>query len=168
MTVSVKAKYIDASANVADVAGTLSIAEWVLSVDSPSPELYPPTHTWYPNRWEFTFGADVPEAVRSFVMTPIVDSGQSGYFANGAQYSEGAVYIHDSSGNDVGRGFAESTAYADTRGNQLRIVGIPSTDDMLALFGSNPPDPGMVLASQAFVALNGSELDAIGAACIGL
>jgi predicted secreted hydrolase len=168
MTVSVKAKYIDASANVSDVAGTLSIDEWVLSVDSPSPELYPPTHTWYPNRWEFTFGADVPEAVRSFVMTPIVDSGQSGYFANGAQYSEGAVYIYDDSGNDVGRGFAESTAYADTRGNQLRIVGIPSTDDMLALFGSNPPDPGMVLASQAFVALNGSELDAIGAACIGL
>jgi hypothetical protein len=168
MTVPVNAKYIDADFNVADVIGSLAISEWILSVDSPSPEIYPPTHTWYPNRWEFTFGDKVPESIRTFVMTPIVNSGQSGYFANGAQYSEGAVYIQDAAGNDAGRGFAESTAYANTLGNQLRLVGIPATDDMLTLFGKNPPDQGMVLASQAYLALNTPELEKVVGVCYGL
>jgi predicted secreted hydrolase len=168
MTVPVNAKYIDADFNVSDAIGSLAISEWILSVDTPSAEIYPPTHTWYPNRWEFTFGEDVPEAIRTFVMTPIVNSGQSGFFANGAQYSEGAIYIQDAAGKDVGRGFAESTAYADTLGNKLRLVGIPATDDMLTLFGNNPPDQGMVLASQAFLALNTPELEQIVGVCYGL
>ncbi|MGH2548806.1 MAG: lipocalin-like domain-containing protein, partial [Thermomicrobiales bacterium] len=168
MTVPVRAKYIDPAFSAFDVAGSLSITDWITSVDSPAPSMYPPTHVWYPNRWEFTFGQDVPEAVRVFTMTPIVATGQSGFFANGAQYSEGAVHLTDATGAVVGVGFAESTAYADTLSNQLRLVGIPATDDMLTLFRKNPPEPGMVLASQAFAALNAAELEEISGMCLGL
>jgi predicted secreted hydrolase len=168
MTVPVNAKYVNAGFDAFDVQGALSVTDWVLSVDSTAPVVYPPTHVWYPNRWEFTFGRDVPEAVRSFVMTPIVEGGQSGFFANGAQYSEGAVHVSDAGGTQIGVGFAESTAYADTLANQLRLVGIPVNEELLALFRSNPPEPGMVLASQAFVALHQAELEEIGGTCLGL
>jgi predicted secreted hydrolase len=168
MTVPVAAKYMDPDEVTHDVAGTLSITEWILSVDSPDPVTYPPTYTWYPNRWEFAFGEDVPEDIRSFVMVPIVQTGQSGFFANGAQYSEGAVYLLDPSGAELGRGFAESVGYANTLVNMLRLVGLPATDDMLALFGGNPPDDGMVLASQAYAYLNAAELQEILGTCLGL
>lgn len=168
MPVPLVAKFMDPEAVTHDVAGTLSVTEWILSVDTPDPVTYPPTHTWYPNRWEFEFGDDVPEDIRSFVMVPIVQSGQSGFFAGGAQYSEGAVYLLDPAGADLGRGFAESVGYADTLTNLLRLVGIPATDDMIALFGGNPPDDGMVLASQAFAYLNAAELDETLGTCLGI
>ncbi len=57
-------------------------------------------------------------------MTPIVDSGQTNFFANGSQYSEGAVYIRGSNEADIGRGFAESVEYADTAGAMFSIAGI--------------------------------------------
>lgn len=168
MAVPLYAKYMDADAVTHTVAGTLSVTEWIMSVDTPDPVTYPPTYTWYPNRWEFQFGNDVPEDIRAYVMVPIVQTGQSGFFAGGAQYSEGAVYLRDPSGADLGRGFAESVGYADTTANLLRLVGINATDDMLTLFGPNPPDDGMVLASKAFTYLNAKELqDALGM-CLGL
>lgn len=66
------------------------MSDWILSVDTPAPSIYPPTYTWYPNTWEFVFGDDVPEDIRVFTMQPIVTTGQSGFFGGGAQYSEGA------------------------------------------------------------------------------
>ena len=60
---------------------------------SPDPQQYPVTHTWYPDHWEFHFGNDVLENLRTFHMLPIVSGGQSGFFANSAQYSEGAVFL---------------------------------------------------------------------------
>ena len=168
MSVAVRAKYMDPDAVTHDVEGTLSVTEWILSVDTPDPVTYPPTYTWYPNQWEFEFGDDVPEDIRSFVMIPIVQTGQSGFFAGGAQYSEGAVYLRDPSGADLGRGFAESVGYADTLPNLLRLVGVPVTDETLALFGPNVPDDGMVMASQALVFLNSGELQERLDICIGL
>ena len=168
MSTAVKAKYMDSEAVTHDVSGTLAVTDWILSVDTPDPVTYPPTYTWYPNRWEFTFGADVPEDIRAFVMVPIVQTGQSGFFANGAQYSEGAVSLLDPAGADLGRGFAESVGYADTLGNQLRIVGLPATDDALALFGPNAPDDGMMLASQAYAYVHTAELAERSGTCIGL
>ncbi len=168
MSVPLSAKFMDPDAVTHDVAGTLSVAVWILSVDTPDPVTYPPTYTWYPNRWEFEFGDDVPEDIRSFVMVPIVQTGQSGFFANGAQYSEGAVYLLDPSGAEIGRGFAESVGYADTLTNQLRLVGIPATDDMMTLFGGNLPDDGMVLASQAYTYLNAAELQETIGTCVGI
>lgn len=168
MTVPVAAKYMDRDEAVHDISGTLSVTDWILSVDTADPVMYPPTYTWYPNRWEFTFGEEVPEDIRSFVMVPIVETGQSHYFASGAQYSEGAVYLLDPAGNEIGRGFAESVGYANTLSNMLRLVGIPATDDMLGLFSGNPPDEGMVLASQAFAYLHATELEEALGACLGL
>ena len=168
MVVPLQAKFMDADAATHDVTGSLSVTEWILSVDSPDPVTYPPTHTWYPNRWEFEFGEDVPEDIRSFVMVPIVQTGQSGFFANGAQYSEGAVYLRDASGADLGRGFAESVGYANTLPNQLRLVGIPVTDETSMVYGPVHPDDGMVLASQAYAYLHAAELQEKGGMCIGL
>jgi hypothetical protein len=168
MTVPLKAKFMDADAATHDVIGTLSVTEWILSIDTPAPVVYPPTYTWYPNRWEFEFGDDVPEDIRSFVMVPIVQTGQSGFFANGAQYSEGAVYLLDPSGADLGRGFAESVGYAFTLPNQLRLVGVPVTDDSITLYSNTAPDDGMVLASQAYTYLHGAELQEKLGTCIGL
>ncbi len=167
MTVPAHAKYAKSGATQ-DVEGTLSITDWILSVDSPDPVMYPPTYTWYPNQWEFAFGEDVPEDIRTFIMKPIVSTGQSGFFSGGAQYSEGAVYLLDPDGNDLGRGFAESVGYAKTEDNKLRIVGIPATDDMLALFGNIPVGPGMLTASQAYAYLNAKEVAEKSGMCLGI
>jgi predicted secreted hydrolase len=168
MTVDVIGKYMDPDSVTTSIQGKLEVTDWVLSVDTPSPETYPPTYSWYPNKWEFTFGEDVPEDIRVFTMEPIVSSGQSGFFANTVQYSEGAVYLIGPNGEDLGRGFAESTGYANTLPNMLRLIGIPATAENLELFGANPPQPALVLASQAFVFLNQTELKAVTDMCVGL
>jgi predicted secreted hydrolase len=167
MTVQLNAKYMDPDAVTHSVPGELSVTDWILSVDTPSPETYPPTYTWYPNKWEFTFGDEVPEDIRVFTMEPIVSTGQSGFFGGGAQYSEGAVYLLGPNGEDLGRGFAESVGYANTRPNVLRLLGIEANAENMSLFGSNPPQPALVLASQAFVFLNQAELQAITETCAG-
>ncbi len=168
MTVTLTAKYMDLDQVTHSVTGTLSIDEWILSVDTPSPEIYPPTYTWYPNQWHFSFGDDVPEALREFTMHPIVSTGQSGFFAGGAQYSEGAVYLLGPNDEDLGRGFAESVGYAQTLPNVLRLVGIDANAENMTLFGGNPPQPGLVLASQAYVFLNQQELTDVLGTCLGL
>ena len=168
MTVQLYAKYMDPDAVTHQVEGTLSVTEWILSVDTPSPETYPPTYTWYPDKWEFTFGEDVPEDIRVFTMEPIVSTGQSGFFGGGTQYSEGAVYLIGPNGEDLGRGFAESVGYANTKPNMLRLVGIEANVENMELFSGNPPQPALVLASQAYVFLNQAELEAVTGTCAGL
>jgi hypothetical protein len=168
MQVAVTGKYMDAAGATHDVTGTLVVNEWIKSEKSPAPAEYPPTHTWYPNRWEFQFGAEVPEDIRSFTMTPIVSAGQSGFFAGGAQYSEGAVYLRDAAGNEIGRGFAESVDYADTLANRLRLAGLPADAEMIALFGATRPSEALKLASEAYVALHAGELQKITSTCSGL
>ncbi|HET9661409.1 MAG TPA: lipocalin-like domain-containing protein [Thermomicrobiales bacterium] len=168
MTRAVHAKYMDPDAVTHAIEGQLQITEWILSVDTPAPDVYPPTYTWYPNRWEFTFGEDVPEDIRVFTMTPIVTTGQSGFFAGGAQYSEGAVYLTGPNGEDLGRGFAESVGYANTLSNVLRLVGLDANEENMELFGGNPPQPALVLASQAYVFLNQTELQSVLGTCSGL
>jgi hypothetical protein len=167
MTVDVAGHYMDPDSVTYPIEGQLQVTGWILSVDTPSPETYPPTYTWYPNKWEFTFGEDVPEDIRTFTMEPIVSTGQSGFFANTAQYSEGAVYLIGPNGEDLGRGFAESTGYANTLSNMLRLVGLPTTAENMALFGANPPQPALVLASQAFVFLNQDAFKAVTDMCVG-
>jgi predicted secreted hydrolase len=168
MTVDVFGKYMDPDSVTTSIQGKLAVTDWILSVDTPSPATYPPTYSWYPNKWEFTFGDDVPEDIRVFTMEAIVSTGQSGFFANGAQYSEGAVYLIGPNGEDLGRGFAESTGYANTLPNMLRLIGIPATSENLELFGANPPQPALVLASQAFVFLNQDALKTVTDMCVGL
>ena len=99
----------------------------------------------------------MPEDIRTFIMKPIVLTGQCGFFSGGAHYSEGAVYLVDLDGKDLGRGFAESVGFAKTEDNKLQIFGIPATDDMLALVGNIAPRPGMLTASQAYAYLNAQQ-----------
>jgi predicted secreted hydrolase len=149
MEVEAKGKYVDEKNNSKKVKGTLKITEWIKSGTSQDPELYPITNTWYPQKWEFSFGEDVPEDIRNFVMTPIVSGGQSGFFGNGLHYSEGAVYLRDLEGNSIGRGFAESTGYADSPLNRLKLAGLPVTDDMLDKL--EIPQPSSMLKLSSFL-----------------
>ncbi len=133
MEVMVTGKYIDENGSFDDITGTLTVDKWVKSEKSSDPKDYWITHTWYPNRWGFKFNENVPEDIRNFKMTPIVESGQSGFNASGAQYSEGGVVIRDPNEKIIGKGFAESVYYADVIPNMLHLAGLPVTDDMVKL-----------------------------------
>jgi hypothetical protein len=127
MHVKVSGKYMDEHKEMNLTWGTLTIHKWVKSESSPNPLRYPPSHTWYPNQWEFTFDDVLPEDIRAFTMVPIVSSGQSNFMANGSEYSEGAVYLLGPTGEDIGRGFAESVEYAQTISTMLTLAGIKDT-----------------------------------------
>jgi predicted secreted hydrolase len=143
MEVAVKGQYIDSENNVTDMKGTLIIDKWVKSLKSSHPLNYFITNTWYPDRWEFKFKDMVPKDIRHFIMTPIVEGGQTGYNASGAQYSEGGVYIRDPEERYLGKGFAESVYYADAYPNMLHLAGIPDTPEMRKLLKS--PEPSSLL-----------------------
>lgn len=149
MEVEVSGKYIDEKNNSKSVKGNLKVTEWIKSEKSQDPDLYPVTNTWYPQRWEFSFGEDVPEDIRNFVMIPIVDGGQSGFFGSGLHYSEGAVYLKDHEGNSIGRGFAESTGYADPIMNRLKLSGLPETEEMRDKL--EIPQPSSLLKLRSFL-----------------
>lgn len=168
MHVPVSGKYMDAAGTTHSITGTLDVTGWIRSEKSPAPADYPSTLTWYPNRWEFQFGPEVPEDIRSFIMEPIVSGGQSGFFANGEQYSEGAVYLRDAAGNDIGRGFAESVSYADTLPNRLKLAGLPVSEEMETLFRDYAPSEALKVASQAYLVLHAQELQEIAGTCLGV
>lgn len=129
MDVRVGGKFMDADGSSRVAWGSLRVTDWVKTEHSGDPERYPPTHTWHPNRWSFVFD-DLPEDIATFTMVPIVEGGQSAFFANGAQICEGAVRLIDAAGRQIGNGFAESVAYADVRRNKLRLAGLPVTDEL--------------------------------------
>lgn len=149
MEVAVKGQYIGPEMNVTDMKGTLIIDKWVKSVKSSNPIHYFITNTWYPNRWEFKFQDMVPKDIRHFIMTPIVEGGQTGYNASGAQYSEGGVYIRDPEERYLGKGFAESVYYADAHPNMLHLAGIPDTPEMRKLLKT--PEPSSLLKLKGFL-----------------
>ncbi len=148
--------------------GTLDVTEWVRAGHSPDPERYPVTGTWYPARWEFSFDEGVPADIAVFTMSPIVSEAQSGFFANGAQYCEGAVVLRDAQGHDVGRGFAESVAYADTRRTVHRLAGLDDSDEALAALAKPVPTGAEKVANALYVATHKKKLEAIIAASAGL
>lgn len=123
MKIDVAGKYMDENKQLHNTWGTLVIDEWIRSNGTPNPELYPATHTWHPNRWHFSFDDTMPKDIREFTMTQIVPEAQTNFFANASQYNEGAVYLHDRDGNDIGRGFAEAVQYADTTDNMYKLAG---------------------------------------------
>jgi hypothetical protein len=143
MSVEVTGKFVDEFNKVTEVRGTLNVTEWHKSTKSPYPGEYAASGTWYPNKWEFHLGPEVPEDIRDFSMEPIVQSGQTAFFAHGSEYSEGAVRLRDQNGRLVGRGFAESTAYADTMKLTLRLAGLPDNQEMLELV--KRPSPSQLL-----------------------
>jgi hypothetical protein len=138
MVIDVAGKYMDEKGELHNTHGTLTIDEWVKSEISANPNLYPITHTWHPNHWSFSFDETMPEDIRNFQMKQIVKAGQTNFFANGSQYGEGAVYITDNRGKNIGRGFAEAVQYADTFENTLRLSGIPINTETKLLDDWNP------------------------------
>jgi predicted secreted hydrolase len=168
MNVDVAGTYMDADNATTIVRGTLAVTEWVRADHSPDPARYAPTGTWYPARWEFRFAEGVPEDIALFTMTPIVAEAQSGFFANGAQYCEGAVVLHDAEGLDIGRGFAESVAYADTLRTTLRLAGLDDSKKALAAMARPRPSAAEKVKNALYVAEHKKELQQILAESAGL
>jgi predicted secreted hydrolase len=168
MEAPVKGRLMVGDGSVKLIEGTVLVDDWVRSTGSPDPALYWPTNTWYPNHWRYTFGDDVPEEVRTFTMEPIVAGGQSGFFASGAQYSEGAVILRDVAGNEIGRGFGESVNYADTIANIMALAGLPDTAEMREALAQRTPSDELIAESMAYVVGHQDELNAVIASCIGI
>jgi len=131
MNASAKGVYIEQDGSYRSIQGGIVVDQWIKSRVSYAP--YLPTDTWYPNRVKVILGEDVPAEHREFYLIPIVQTGQEGFFATGAQYSEGAVYLETSDGQKIGRGFLESTGYADMRRQALILAGMPTDDTMMKL-----------------------------------
>jgi len=167
MSVRVAGTYMDAERKTSIVRGALDVTGWIRAEHSPNPERYAVTRTWYPNRWEFRFAEGVPSEIARFAMEPIVGVAQSGFFANGAQYAEGAVVLRGPAGEDFGRGFAESVAFADTRKTMHRLAGLPDSDaDVRAMRRKVPL--GLRLRNAAYVLAHRKELEAIAKASAGM
>jgi len=167
MTRRVGGTYMDAHGATRMTWGTMWVDDWVRVEHTPRADRYPATHTWHPNHYRFEFD-DLPDDVRSFTLTPIVEGGQSAFFAHGVQICEGAVVVTDPAGNDIGRGFAEAVNYADTTANRVRLAGLPVTDEMIALVQDPVPDTALATANLAYVAAHQEQLAEIVAHSSGL
>jgi hypothetical protein len=168
MSVDVAGTYMDAAGATRIVRGKLDVTEWVRAEHSPDPARYALTGTWYPARWEFRFAEGVPDDIAVFTLTPIVAEAQSGFFANGAQYCEGAVVVRDAQGRDIGRGFAESVAYADTLRTTLRLAGLDDSDEAVAAMAKPRPTGAEKVKNALYVAAHKKELEQIIAEAAGL
>jgi predicted secreted hydrolase len=166
MTVAVAGKMMDTQAATHDIKGTLRVTEWVRATHTNDVQ-YPASGAWYPNRWEFSFGDPAPPHLREVVMTPLVGGGQTGYFANGAEYLEGATILSTRSGDRIGAGFGEATGYAPSHKLQALLAGLPDDDATLALL--QPPPPSALERLRATLYLlwppNAAELKRILACC---
>jgi predicted secreted hydrolase len=138
MTVAVSGKMMDPQALTHDIKGTLRVTGWVRATHT-NDMTYPPSGAWYPNRWEFSFEDPAPPHLREIVMTPLVEGGQTGYFANGAEYLEGATALSTPSGDRIGTGFGEATAYAPSHELQAVLAGLPDDSATQALLQPVPP-----------------------------
>ncbi len=167
MTVDVAGKYMDENKKLHNTWGTLEIDQWVKSEVSPNPKLYPITNTWHPNHWKFTFDETLPEDIRSFELHQIVPVAQTNYFANGSQYNEGAVYITNAYGEDMGRGFAEAVQYADCTNNMIKLAGFENTKELMKLFSQEATLPRKI-SSFCYIVTHQKELKEILSTAKGL
>lgn len=168
MTVAIAGKYMDEKNGLHDIRGTLSIDKWIRAETSPNPELYPITRVWHPNHWKFTFDETVPADIREFSMEQIVPVAQTNYFANGAQYNEGAVYLKNLDGKDIGRGFAEAVSYADTSGNAYRLMGFDHNSALLKQLQTLGASWPRRLQSLSYMLTHQTELKQVVAASAGM
>lgn len=157
MKVDVAGKYMDENKKLHNTWGTLVIDKWVKSEASPNSDKYPITHTWHPNHWKFAFDKTLPEDIRNFELHQIVPVAQTNYFANGSQYNEGAVYITNPEGKDIGRGFAEAVQYADCTDNMIKLAGFNYTKEIHNLFSQSASWPRK-LSSLLYVLVHQKEL----------
>lgn len=161
MTVPVAGKYMDEQGGLHNTWGTLKITKWGKAQTSPNPQDYPITHVWHPNEWHFSFDSTMPADIRKFGMTQIVESVQTNFFANGAQYNEGAVCLKDSDGKDIGRGFAEAVQYADTTDNGLRLAGLDGNAELKKLLTNNTASMPRRVQSLLYMLTHQKDLKAV-------
>lgn len=140
--------FVRADGTSKTVAGTIEVPQWIKSTISYGP--YIASNTWYPDRVKVMIDDDEANK-REVYMVPIVKTGQQGYFANGLQYSEGAVYLEDKDGKRIGRGFLESTGYADSIPQVLAMTGIPATPANIKLMQPNVLNASQVTACKAYL-----------------
>lgn len=166
MTVAVAGKMMDPQAATHDIKGTLRVTGWVRATHTNDAE-YPASGTWYPNRWEFSFGDPAPPHLREIVMTPLVEGGQTGYFANGAEYLEGATVLWTPSGERIGTGFGEATGYAPSHKLQALLAGLPDDDATQTLLDPVTPSGFERLKATLYLLWppNAAELKRILACC---
>lgn len=158
MVVPVAGKYFDENKKLATCVGTLTIDKWIKSEQSPNPNLYLISHAWHPNNWKFKFDEDVPEDIREFSMEQIVPTAQTNFFANSAQYNEGAVYLKDKDGKDIGRGFAEAVQYASPLKTTYHIMGYESDDNLQKILKHNYSSPFKRFLSFAYMITHQKQL----------
>ncbi|MSR89743.1 ATP-binding protein [Patescibacteria group bacterium] len=157
MEIGVTGKYMDAHSKLHYLTGLLTVSEWTKAERTPNPALYPATHAWFPYRWDFSFDSVLPEELRKFSMKPIVEGGQINFFANTSQYNEGAVFVVDPTGKDIGRGFAEAVQFANTVSNSYELAGISNPADR-ALLDINYDNLFGRLSSALYVLMHKREL----------
>jgi predicted secreted hydrolase len=56
MNARLEGKWIDQAGVAYQATGMLEVPAWVKADCSPDPSIYPVTHVWYPNRWQFQLG----------------------------------------------------------------------------------------------------------------
>ena len=161
MTVPVAGKYMDENKALHNTWGTLKITKWIQAELSANPQIYPATHVWHPNEWHFVFDDVMPVDIRRFSMTQIVPGGQTNFFANGAQYNEGAVYLKDEHGKDIGRGFAEAVQYADTTDNALKMSGLSDHPELKKVVTNNTASLPRRISSMVYMLTHQKELKAV-------
>jgi hypothetical protein len=168
MTVPVAGKYMDEHGELHNTWGTLKITKWGKAETSPNPQMYPITHVWHPNEWHFSFDDTMPADIRRFSMTQIVESVQTNFFSNGAQYNEGAVVLKNPKGKDIGRGFAEAVQYSDTTDNALRILGLDNNTKLKRLLVNNNASLPRRISSFLYMITHQKELKTVLKSSAGL
>lgn len=161
MTVPVAGKYMDESGELHNTWGNLKVTKWIQAELSANPDIYPITHVWHPNEWHFGFDDTMPADIRRFGMTQIVPGGQTNFFANGAQYNEGAVVLKDPDGKDIGRGFAEAVQYADTTDNGLKMSGLSNHPELKKVVTNNTSSLPRRISSLLYMLTHQKELKAV-------
>jgi predicted secreted hydrolase len=162
MTAKFNGKYIDAHNKTREIKGNMYVSKWVKINYTPDPAVYEPTNTWYPAEYEFDVDNPyIPNALKSFIVTPLIASGQSGFFSMGLEYIEGGAVITNTSGEEIGRGFAEGTNWANCFKGVAKLSGQPVNAKTLSYFVAPEVTELMSDLSTAEVALNADVLGLI-------
>jgi predicted secreted hydrolase len=165
-------KFIDAHNNVSNLTGEMQVVEWTKVNFSPNPKVYPPTDTWYPNKYQFTFNnlqatnnenaAPLPKLLTTFIAEPLIHQGaQTGFFGTGLQYTEGGIIVRDINNNEIGRGFAEGTNWSNCNKGVLELIGLPVNQETLGYFSSPKISFLMKLLSKIEVLFKANQLKQI-------
>jgi predicted secreted hydrolase len=163
-------KFIDPHNNASDITGEMQVLEWTRVTFSPDPDLYPPTNTWYPNKYKFTFDVpasstnkvQLPELLKTLIVEPLIHQGaQTGFFGSGLQYTEGGTIVRDIHNNEIGRGFAEGTNYANCNSGVLKLIGMPENTEAMQYFNAPKVSFLMKVLSKIEVLLHTKQLKQI-------